>query len=423
MSEYDKATIIFPHQLFSEHPGLNKDYKVYLVEEQLFFFDPEYKIPFHKKKILLHRASMKAYFDFLTGLEYDVDYINYEPDPKMGYIFEKLKEDYISKIIFCDPVDYALSKRINLNSKDIKIQQIDSLSFLNSENDIINLETHRSTSFYISQRKKLDILLKDGKPVGKKWTYDKYNRKKLPPDIKTPEITPCPPNNYVKKAAKYVNKYFPKHPGLTDGFIYPVTHVEAKKWFELFLKERFHHFGEYQDAISHNKPFVYHSLISSSLNIGLLIPQQVLEMVLRKNDIPLNSLEGFIRQIIGWREFLRAVYVNDGVKQRRSNFWGFKKEMPWQLWMGKTGLKPYDETVRRVYTNAYAHHIERLMILGNLMLLMSVNPDQVYRWFMSLFIDAYDWVMVPNVYGMSQYADGGLITTKPYISSSNYLKK
>ena len=162
------------------------------------------------------------------------------------------------------------------------------------------------------------------------------------------------------------------------------------------------------------------------LNIGLLTPQQVLDRTFefsRTHTVPLASLEGFIRQVIGWREFMYCIYHAVGETQRRGNFWDCQRDLPASFYSADTGIPPVDRVIRRVMDLAYCHHIERLMVLGNFMLLCEVRPEQVYQWFMELFIDAYDWVMVPNVYGMSQYADGGLITTKPYISSSNYIRK
>ena len=172
--------------------------------------------------------------------------------------------------------------------------------------------------------------------------------------------------------------------------------------------------------------FLYHSVLSPLINIGLLSPQQVVSEALKagkKKNIPLNSLEGFIRQLIGWREFIRLVYEREGTKQRTTNYWGFKRNIPKSFWNGTTGIEPIDIVIQKTLKTGYCHHIERLMVLGNFMLLCEFDPDEVYRWFMELFIDAYDWVMVPNVYGMTQFADGGLMTTKPYISGSNYLMK
>jgi deoxyribodipyrimidine photolyase-related protein len=162
------------------------------------------------------------------------------------------------------------------------------------------------------------------------------------------------------------------------------------------------------------------------LNVGLLTPNEVIDATLafaQNHDVPLNSLEGFIRQVLGWREFIRMVYLSKGREERTRNYWGFKRKLPRSFWMGTTGIVPLDETIHKVRETGYCHHIERLMVLGNCMLLNEFDPDDVYRWFMELFIDAYDWVMVPNVYGMSQFADGGMMATKPYISGSNYLMK
>jgi deoxyribodipyrimidine photolyase-related protein len=162
------------------------------------------------------------------------------------------------------------------------------------------------------------------------------------------------------------------------------------------------------------------------LNVGLITPDEVLRKALtfaNENNVPLNSTEGFVRQIIGWREFIRGVYLAKGGEERTRNFWGFDRKIPDSFYTGETGIPPVDKTIKKVLETGYCHHIERLMVLGNFMLLCEIDPDEVYRWFMELFIDAYDWVMVPNIYGMSQFADGGLTSTKPYISGSNYLMK
>ena len=219
---------------------------------------------------------------------------------------------------------------------------------------------------------------------------------------------------------------FPTNPGNTSSFLYPVTHDEAVGRLRDFLERRLVHFGKYQDAIRKDEPILFHSLLSPALNIGLLTPDQVVNETLqfaraREGNIPLNSLEGFIRQIIGWREFVRGVYTLEGNQQRNINFWGHSRKLPKSFYTGTTGIDPVDSTIARLQESAYAHHIERLMVLGNFMLLCEIDPHEVYRWFMEMFIDTYDWVMVPNIYGMSQYADGGLMTTKPYISSSKYI--
>jgi deoxyribodipyrimidine photolyase-related protein len=170
--------------------------------------------------------------------------------------------------------------------------------------------------------------------------------------------------------------------------------------------------------------FLNHSVLSPLLNSGLITPINIIEETLKyKDDYPLNSIEGFLRQIIGWREFIRGVYKVKGSQERTTNFFNFKRKIPKSFYDATTGILPIDITIKKVQKTAYNHHIERLMVLGNFMMLCEFDPDEIYRWFMEHYIDAYDWVMVPNVYGMSQFADGGLMSTKPYISSSNYLKK
>jgi len=187
-----------------------------------------------------------------------------------------------------------------------------------------------------------------------------------------------------------------------------------------------HLFRTYEDAIAREETFLFHSILTPALNIGLLSPAGVMERTLvfhQRKNFPLNSLEGFVRQIIGWREFMRGIYTLEDVYQRRKNFWGFELKITASFYNGTTGIEPVDSTIRKIHERAYCHHIERLMALGSFMLLCEFHPDEVHRWFMELFIDAYGWVMVPNVYGMSQYANGGLITTKPYVCGSNYILK
>lgn len=233
-------------------------------------------------------------------------------------------------------------------------------------------------------------------------------------------------SEYVLDAKKYIEKNFKNNYGYTDSFFYPVTHDEAKIWLKSFLKHKLDSFGPYEDAMSTRGNFLFHSILSPLLNIGLLTPEYVLKETLayaKKNTIALSSLEGFIRQVIGWREYIRAVYVYLGDKERKGNYFSSKRSIPDSFWQGNTGITPLDDTIKSTLKYAYAHHIPRLMIMGNFMNLCQFKPDEVYRWFMELYIDAYDWVMVPNVYSMALYADGGLITTKPYISGSAYILK
>ncbi|MHC5213930.1 MAG: cryptochrome/photolyase family protein [Planctomycetota bacterium] len=422
-----KGFIILPNQLFKSLPA-RKTVQVVLVEALGLFLD--YR--FHKKKLIFHRASLKYYQSFLEQKKYKVHYLDYQTLSKPTGLGGWLKKKKINQVSLYDPVDKNLETQLKKEFDRAKIvyEFLSCPLFLCQEPDLKNFfsdkEHYSMNSFYISQRKRLEILLDSGKPRGGKWSFDKENRQKLGKDVKVPGIHPPASNKFVREAKEYVSSCFPDNPGSTENFFYPVTHKDAEKWLEDFIEKRLDGFGPYEDAISVDQSFLFHSLLSPLLNSGLLTPQEVLKGIIdysQQNDIRFNSLEGFVRQVVGWREFLRAVYTLQGQKQKESNFWGFKHKLPPQFYDATTGIDPVDHIIKRVLTNAYAHHIERLMVLGNFMLLCEIAPKEVYRWFMELFIDAYEWVMVPNIFGMSQYADGGMITTKPYISSSNYIRK
>jgi len=426
-----KAVLIFPHQLFEEHPALDSESVVYLVEEFLFF--RQYK--FHKQKLVLHRSSMKFYQDYLERKKLKVIYIDSTNElSDVRKLIPHLREKGIEDIHFADVADNWLENRIKQTAEKsgIKIHEYPSPAFLNSKNELKEYfsgkKKYSQTDFYIKQRKKFGILLnEDGSPVGGKWTYDTENRLKYPVAKKPPKVNFPSVNNYYEEAIKYVNKNFSdNYGGINESFIYPNTFEESKKWFNEFLEKRFSEFGIYEDAIVAEENILHHSVLTPMLNVGLIIPKYIVEETLNyseKHKIPLNSVEGFIRQIIGWREFIRGVYEFSGTTQRTKNYWRFKRKIPESFWNGTTGIEPLDITIKKVLQTGYCHHIERLMVLGNFMLLCEFDPDEVYRWFMELFVDAYDWVMVPNIYGMSQFADGGLMATKPYISGSNYLIK
>jgi deoxyribodipyrimidine photolyase-related protein len=434
--EQASAVIIFPHQLFKQHPAVNKARVVYLIEETLFF--NQYN--FNKKKLVLHRASMKCYADELIKKGVSVNYIdakNALADVRL--LIDHLARQNITQIQYADVADNWLERRMTRACTENHIQLVKhrTPNFLNDITDVAGFfdqrKTYFQTDFYIDQRKQRSILLEaNGKPIGGKWTYDGDNRLRFPKNEVIPMLHIPQQNKYEDEAAKYVNEHFAGNYGNMfspfgnlKGF-YPVNHADAEKWLDDFLQQRLYHFGIYEDAMVANESFLYHSVLSPLINIGLLDPQQVINRALdfaADQDIPLNSLEGFIRQIMGWREFIHIVYEREGSRQRTKNYWGFKRKIPASFWNGTTGIHPVDVVIKKVLATGYTHHIERLMVMGNFMLLCEFDPDDVYRWFTEMYIDAYDWVMVPNTYGMTQFADGGLMMTKPYISGSNYLLK
>jgi deoxyribodipyrimidine photolyase-related protein len=422
--------IIFPNQLFEKSLLIENLNNTYLIEEYLFF--KQYK--FHKQKILFHRDSMKNYNDYLVKKGLKVIYIDSQNNS--SDIREFLKNTQAKQINIYNPVDNWLEKRISsiCCEKNIEIKFYENPLFINNQNELTTFFKPEKkklfqTSFYKNQRTKLNILLdKEKKPVGGKWTFDDMNRKKFPKNKQTPilDYSKIKSFHYLN-SKKYVEINFRNNLGeISENQLYPTDYKSANIWFKNFLLSRFEEFGIYEDAVLIKESIINHSILSPLLNSGLLNPKEVLKTTIdfyKKNNIPINSAEGFIRQIIGWREFIRGVYFSKGSEERTKNYWGFKRKIPNSFYDGTTGIDPVDDTIKKVNKTGYANHIERLMILGNFMVLCEFDPDDVYRWFMELFIDSYDWVMVPNVYGMSQYADGGLMSTKPYISSSNYIIK
>ena len=423
--------ILFPHQLFEQNIIVSKCDTIYLVEEWLFF--KQYR--FHKQKIAFHRASMKFYESQLQSKNISVVYIDaFKELADIRKLIPFLKSEGIERLEYIDTTDYWLEQRIGRACKasEIKANKNPSSLFLNSSDEITSFFSGRKrlfqTDFYKHQRQKRNILLDNQqKPVGGKWTYDAENRLKYPKGKTPPKVKFLKPNAFYDEAVSYTEKNFAENYGkLNSHFIYPTTHAESKDWLQDFFTTRFAAFGAYEDAIVSDENILHHSVLTPMLNAGLLTPQYIIEEALQyadKHEIPINSLEGFIRQVMGWREFIRAVYELKGSEERTRNYWGFTRKIPASFWNGTTGIAPVDSTIKKVLETGYCHHIERLMVLGNFMLLCEFDPDEVYLWFMELFIDAYDWVMVPNVYGMSQFADAGLMATKPYISGSNYLMK
>ena len=430
------VTLIFPNQLFKEHPAVSNERKIFLIEEWLFFH--QYK--FIKQKLVLHRASMQFYKSYLQKQSIECEYISAETEKcDIRLLIPFLAEQGITEIHYADVADNWLEKRITQAASDhhINIVKYPTPNFLNRLTDVedfFNLKkTYFQTDFYIWQRKKRNILLTaNGQAEGGKWSFDHENRKKFAKGERIPAINFSEENEFVKEARQYVNTNFPDNYGTTDSHIkaenvfFPVTFEEAENWLDEFLHDRLPLFGVYEDAMVGEESFLYHSTLTPMLNIGLLNSQQIIDKAIAaaaQENIPLNSLEGFIRQIIGWREYIRIVYEREGSRQRTKNYWGFTKKIPASFWNATTGIVPVDKVIGRVLKLGYSHHIERLMVLGNFMLLCEFDPDEVYKWFMEMYIDAYDWVMVPNTYGMTQFADGGIMSTKPYISGSNYIMK
>ena len=422
-----QATLLYPHQLYAkDFSGFADGRTVYLAEESLFLTE----FPTHRQKALLHRLSLQAYKQELEVAGFTVIYLDVREYKTSESVFQKLAKDGVTEVHCPDTTDMWLEQRIALYCHRQKMQRVFYPSELFILKDDFRERYEKSgrfmARFYKALRQDFKILLEiDGTPRGGKWSFDDENRQKLPAKMELPTDIEFIKNEEVTAAQAWLSELPGEYYGETNVWV-PYSREQAHVFLQEFLETRFSQFGPYEDALVVKHTRLFHSTLSPLINIGLLHPTEVINVAIayaQKHKVALNSLEGFVRQILGWREFIRAAYETDGRKMRTTNFFKQTKTLPESFWNGTTSIPPIDIAIEKALAYGYNHHIERLMVLGNFMLLSKVHPNEVYRWFMAMYVDAYDWVMVPNVYGMSQFADGGLFATKPYISGSNYLKK
>ncbi len=424
--------ILLGNMLFADHSALPQQ-PVFMAEDWQLCTCYKY----HKHKLILYLAAMRHHCDRLRAQGLTVEYCQLSAGNKALTYEDKLltavKKFQATTLETYTIENRQFSDRLHQFCQTHGLQLLihDSPLFLTSQSKFQDYRSRYKRlfmgDFYKWQRQRLGVLLEpDQQPVGGKWSFDQQNRQALPKTLTVPDLTWPTPTPHVQAVSALVDHLFADHPGRSENFWLPVTHAATLAWLNDFLQQRLAQFGPYEDALPTRSPFVFHSVLSPLLNIGLLTPSQVLTAALNyaeQQPISLNSLEGFVRQIIGWREYIRGVYWAIGDRQAQSNTFQHTRHLTEAWYSGSTGLVPLDLTIQRVQERGWAHHIERLMVVSNAMLLAEIHPDQVYRWFMELFVDSAEWVMIPNVYGMGQFADGGLIMTKPYISSSNYLLK
>lgn len=404
--------LIFPHQLFESIKHFDKDDNIYLIE----YFSYSCKI-----KKILHYASMSYYRDYLTKNGIESKYIRLNQIERFINLLIQKKV----QVKMFDPVDNGIYRLV----KPVNVSYIETPYFLTSMIDLKRYnQEHPSANqetFYRWQRRRLNVLMKDDNPIGGKFNFDKLNRTNPRVDINTklPPIGKLSEKYY--KLTKSNNLNFSENYGNEVYGLYPCTHIDSKKWFRKFLIDKLSNFALFQDVHQVDNPYLYHSIITPMLNIGLLTPGYVVKQTLnyaKKHNIDIIPLEAFIRQIIGWREYMRYMYLY-GKLSLKMNFFNNTNTLKKSYYTGDTSIKFINDIIKNVNKTGYAHHIIRLMWLGSFFMLAQTKPSLVYKWFMELFVDAYDWVMIPNVIGMSQYADGGIVSSRPYFSSANYLKK
>ncbi len=426
-----KLFIILGNQLFS--PTYLKDYS----DHKFVMFEDHGLCTYekhHKLKILLFLSAMRSYFDELKSKKFKIDYFSLNENFKVPY--EKKLEQYIKinkikEISLFEIEDKFFEKKIFtlIKKLQLKINVLETPMFLTNRNDFKNyLNKNKKpfmANFYKLNRIKLNFLVsKDGKPKNGKWSFDEDNRKKLPKDLELPIQPIAKKTLHTKTLQPLIEKEFKDHPGDTNNFWLPTTREDAEMWLDNFINNKLNLFGDYEDAVSQKSNILFHSALSPLINIGLITPHQILTKIKKVEDkIKFNSLEGYTRQIIGWREFMRGIYQNYDQRLENTNFFNHKNKMKKNWYIGETGLEPLDHAIKNALKNGWSHHIERLMILSNIMNLCQIHPKEVYKWFMEMFVDSSDWVMSPNVYGMGLFSDGGIFATKPYICGSSYFLK
>ncbi len=433
MPSNQSLILILGNQLFPpEHLAAYRGSPVFMAE------DPGLctHVYHHQQKLVLILSAMRAYAQELRNAGFEVCYRELEPHSEQSFeqrLREHAHELNVRRLIHFEIENKGIERRI----LDLAAQErwdrteLSSAMFVTSREDFKQLsgseKNLRMASFYQRQRKRLNVLLDDqGKPVGGQWSFDAENRRKLPKSVDPPAVTFAKPSAGVGEVIDLVSTHFAGHPGDAREFWWPVTRGDARAWLQEFLHWRFAQFGPYEDAISQRTHTVFHSLLSPALNLGLLTPEECLREALdfaAENDVPLPSLEGFVRQLIGWREFIRGVYREHSAGQAAGNFWQAGREMTDAWRTASTGIPPLDDAISQATRYGWSHHIIRLMVLGNLMTLAEIRPASAHRWFMEMYVDSSAWVMGPNVYGMGLFSDGGLFATKPYICGSNYLLK
>tara|TARA_B110000971_G_scaffold221834_1_gene270900 strand:+ start:6023 stop:7318 length:1296 start_codon:yes stop_codon:yes gene_type:complete len=389
--------IILPHQLF------HKKYLPKNIKKIILWEHPQYftKYNFNKKKLILHRASMKHYYDYLKKNKYNIQYINFNKTPtyKKSTLFDPIDKIKIPNTTLIESPNFLLTKE---NYDAYKKKKGDSYMF---------------HWFYLWGKKIVDII-----PNVK--SKDKENRKKLPKDIDIPDMPKNSNKKYIQSAIKYVNKHFKNNYGDTENFLFPISHATAKKWLKDFIKKRFENFGKYQDTIDKENDFLFHSYLSTSINIGLLNPLEIIDEIRKVKGIPMNSYEGYIRQLF-WREYQRYCYIYYDFSNK--NYFGNNKKITKEWYNGTTNIDPIDDCIKKGFHQGYLNHIQRLMVVGNFMNLSGMKPMDGFKWFMEFSCDSYEWVMYQNVLDMAFCVTGarqnGGTMAKPYISSSNYIIK
>jgi len=421
------SALPYRSQLLAHWP---KEAPLLLVESQ----DRAQQYRYHKHKLILIFAAMRHFAAWAQSQGFIVDYYDLEQGQSFSTALQAHCKKFCSrKIHYLKPGDFHFSSSLPQICKQAGVQPVEHANdlFLLDLDQFLKVHCNKRhllmETHYREMRRKHRVLLDErGQPEGGKWNYDASNRKGYKKGLQGQALPPANKDRVVAEVQIMVERHFSSHPGVVDNFFWPVSRKQALAQLQHFINKELDHFGPHQDVMVQDQPFMHHSLLSAALNIGLLHPWECIEAAekaYREGHVALQSAEAFIRQILGWREFIWGVYWLKMPHYAEENHYKAQGILQPAFWRGDTGLNCVDTVIKEATSNAYAHHIQRLMVMSNLCLLLGVAPKELLGWFMEFFIDAYDWVMVPNVYGMGLFADGGFLATKPYVSSGAYIKR
>jgi deoxyribodipyrimidine photolyase-related protein len=390
----------------------------------------------HKQKIAFVLAAMRHFAQALREQGLPLDYVGFEDPGNSGDFTGELNRAIArhrpERVILTEPGEWRVLEIMHEWQEALGLPVLirPDDRFLCSRDDFAawaeGRKLFRMEHFYREMRKRTGLLMENGQPVGGAWNFDAENRKALPKGHRTPQRLRFEPDATTTEVLAIVAKHFGGHFGELEPFGWAVTRAGALEALGHFLSDCLPDFGDYQDAMKAGEPFLYHSIISPYLNLGLLTAREVCEAAVAEWEAgraPINAVEGFVRQILGWREYVRGLYFHLMPKYWESNHLGAERPLPWFYWSGETALNCIAQTVTDTSRHAYAHHIQRLMITGNFALLAGLRPAEVEAWYLGVYIDAFEWVELPNVHGMALFADGGVLASKPYAASGAYIDR
>lgn len=430
------ALLLYPNQLFSLELLPGDVDRIVLVEDPSYFgLDPSRKLYLNKQKLVFIRATMRRYLEeVLWPAGFDVDYIEMHKIKSSIDIVNHV-DDY-DTIRFFDTCDSDLNRVIMSELKNLNPSP--EVEMIQTPNFYINVEEINSffarhnkytfEEFYLWQRERFNVLIdpETYKPLGGSLTIHPKPLKKALADFELPSFQVFGSNKYVEESIEFVNKSFPDNPGNIDDFNWPTSSVESEKWLDEFIKHRLQYYAHFEESLGSESPWLFHSAIGPMLNSGLLQPHYVVSRVVGygiEHGVDLANIEGFVRNILGWREYTRALYIKKGVTLRTSNSYGHNRGLTADWYSGNTGILPVDAIINKLNKHGYAHQSEIIMVIGNFMFLSDIHPEEIHFWMLEMIVDSSDWSIIPYVFGLIQGERGTSVSGAPAISSSNYILK